>query len=339
MARRIRLEYPGAVYHVMCRGDRRENIFLDDKDRWRFLDTLGEACARSGMRVHSYVLMPNHYHLLLETPEGNLVAGMRWFQSTYTSRFNVRHRLCGHLFQGRYKAAPIDADAPAHFRTVSDYIHLNPARAGLLDKADPRLGGYRWSSYRAFVGGKPLPVWLVRARVFQSLELPDESPSSRRRYAAHLARRVADALGRAESAEDRLAWTRIRRGWLVGDETFRTRMLRLAGAAIRGRARTSFAGDELAVRHDEATAERLLASLSGRWNCADWSATPKSDPRKQVAAWVLRSRTTVGGPWIAARLCMGHPSTVSRSYRNVQDTAAKTPLDDLKQDAIHGFTD
>ena len=88
----------------MCRGGRREAIFVDEADREMFLATLAEMCARSGMRVHSYVLINNHSHLLLETPEANLVAGMKWFQGTYTQRFKARHRRCGHLFQGRYKA-------------------------------------------------------------------------------------------------------------------------------------------------------------------------------------------------------------------------------------------
>ena len=101
MARSVRVQYAGAVYHVMCRGDRREEIFRDDADRRMFLETLGEACGRSGFRVHAYELMPNHYHLLVETPEPNLVDGMRWFQGTYTQRFNSRHRVSGHLFQGR----------------------------------------------------------------------------------------------------------------------------------------------------------------------------------------------------------------------------------------------
>ncbi len=95
MARKVRVEYPGAVYHVMSRGNRREAIFLDDKDRYRFLDTLAEACERTGFRIHSYVLMTTLYHLLLETPEANLVAGMRWLQGTYTIRFTIRHGFGG----------------------------------------------------------------------------------------------------------------------------------------------------------------------------------------------------------------------------------------------------
>lgn len=137
MPRSIRVEYEGAVYHVMCRGDRRQAIFRDEADRACFLETLSEACERTGFAIHSYVLMSNHYHLLLETPEANLVAGMKWFQGTYAQRFNVRHRQVGHLFQGRYKAIPVDGEESEYFEHVSEYIHLNPARARVLDAEKP----------------------------------------------------------------------------------------------------------------------------------------------------------------------------------------------------------
>src|SRR5438132_664548 len=104
MVRKLRIQYPGAVYHVLNRGDRREGIFHDDADRQRFIETLGEACGKTGWQVHAYCLMPNHFHLVLETPQPNLVAGMKWFLGTYTGRFNRRHKLFGHLFSGRYKA-------------------------------------------------------------------------------------------------------------------------------------------------------------------------------------------------------------------------------------------
>jgi REP element-mobilizing transposase RayT len=151
MARSIRIEYADAVYHVLCRGDRREEIFRNAEDFGIFLATWEEVCARTGFKVHAYVLMPNHYHLLLETPEPNLVAGMKWFQGAYTQRFNRRHRISGHLFQGRYKALPVDPEDPVYFRRLSEYIHLNPARARLLNKAGPDLIQYPWSSYPVFV--------------------------------------------------------------------------------------------------------------------------------------------------------------------------------------------
>ena len=121
MARKPRAEFAGATYHVMCRGNHQEVVFKDTKDHERFLDTLGEVSYRCGWLVHAFVLMGNHSHLLLETPEPNLVDGMQWLQSTYTQRFNSRHQVWGHLFQGRCRALPVDEGE--YFRTVADYIH------------------------------------------------------------------------------------------------------------------------------------------------------------------------------------------------------------------------
>ena len=108
MPRALRIEYPGAIYHVLNRGDRREPSFRDDLDHQKFLTTLAEACRKTDWQVHAYWLMHNHFHLVVETPNANLVAGMRWFMSTYTARFNRRHKLFGHLFSGRYKALLVD---------------------------------------------------------------------------------------------------------------------------------------------------------------------------------------------------------------------------------------
>jgi len=137
MARSIRIEYPGAFYHVMARGNRREAIFKDDDDRRFFLKTLSEACAMTGWRVHAWVLMGNHYHLLVETPEANLVDGMKWLQNTYTRRFNVRHGLWGRLFGDRYKSVLVEGEGH-YYETLVNYIHLNPARAHLVN---PEKGG------------------------------------------------------------------------------------------------------------------------------------------------------------------------------------------------------
>ncbi len=167
MARTIRIQYPGALYHVMCRGDRREAIFEGDGDREVFLETLGEVCGRTGFVIHAYVLMGNHYHLLLETPEGNLVAGMKWFQGTYTQRYNSRNRKTGHLFQGRYKAVPVESEGGS-FARVATYIHLNPARAGLVDLATGSLADWRWSSYPAYIGLAKRPEWLGRERLLSA---------------------------------------------------------------------------------------------------------------------------------------------------------------------------
>ena len=125
MARKLRVEYPGAIYHLMDLGDRRESIFKDDEDRQRFLGTLGEACVKTGWQVHAYCPMSNHFHLVIETPQANLVRGMKWLLGVYTFRFNRRHKLFGHLFSGRYKSLIVDGSDSGYLKTVCD-VHLNP---------------------------------------------------------------------------------------------------------------------------------------------------------------------------------------------------------------------
>ena len=129
----------------MSRGDRREAIFLDDADRQDFLKTLAEAGQKTGWQVHAYCLMDNHLHLVGETPDANLVAGMRWLLSTYTIRLNHRHKLFGHVFSGRYKALLVEG-GNGYLKTVCDDVPLNPVRAGLL-RPEERLLSYLWSSW------------------------------------------------------------------------------------------------------------------------------------------------------------------------------------------------
>jgi REP element-mobilizing transposase RayT len=149
MPRSIRLEHAGAFYHVMARGNRRESIYADDDDRRFFLQALGEACGMTGWRVHAWVLMSNHYRLLIETPEPNLVAGMPWLQNSDTRCFNVRRRLWGRLFGDRYKAVLVEG-AGYYYETLLDYLHLNPVRAGLVDLGRGQsVLDYAWSSRAA----------------------------------------------------------------------------------------------------------------------------------------------------------------------------------------------
>ena len=160
MPRKLRIEYPGAMYHVMSRGNRRQDIFLDDVDRHDFLKTLAEACRKTAWEVHAFCLMSNHYHLVLETPNANLVAGMAWLQSTYTIRLNHRHKLIGHVLSGRYKAQLVEGSGNGYLRTACDYVHLNPIRAHLLKPAE-RLLGYPWSSFGYYLSApEHRPRWI-----------------------------------------------------------------------------------------------------------------------------------------------------------------------------------
>ena len=142
MARPLRIEYPGAFYHVTSRGNEQKDIFKSDFDREKFLSYLVSASERYGAEIHAYCLMTNHYHMMLETPLGNLSQIMKHINSSYTSYFNIKHKRVGHLLQGRYKAILVQADAYA--AELSRYIHLNPVRAGMVKFPED----YRWTSYR-----------------------------------------------------------------------------------------------------------------------------------------------------------------------------------------------
>lgn len=155
MARPLRIEYPGAYYHVTSRGNERKPIFRDNGDRGRFLELLGRASEQFHLRVHVYVLMENHYHLLVETPRAGLNRALRYLNGVYTQSFNRRHRRVGHLFQGRYKAILVDRES--YLLELSRYIHLNPWR--IKRSEDPFA--YRWSSLRAYVGTAAIPSWLT----------------------------------------------------------------------------------------------------------------------------------------------------------------------------------
>lgn len=154
MARPLRIEFSGALYHITSRGDGREDIYLDDGDRSAFLDVLKLVCERFNWVCHAYCLMSNHYHLLIETPDSNLSQGMRQLNGVYTQRFNVVHHRVGHVFQGRYRAILVQKDA--YLLELARYIVLNPVRAQMVRSAKD----WKWSSFRATAGMVDAPDWL-----------------------------------------------------------------------------------------------------------------------------------------------------------------------------------
>jgi putative transposase len=152
MTRPLRIEYPGAVYHITSRGNEKKAVYKDDQDCKNFLNTLQHVNHRYNWICHAYCLMGNHYHLLIETPDGNLSIGMRQLNGVYTQLFNRQHRRIGHLFQGRYKAILIQKET--HLLEVCRYVVLNPVRAGMVKRPED----WQWSSYRGTAGkGKPHP--------------------------------------------------------------------------------------------------------------------------------------------------------------------------------------
>ncbi|GAA5131630.1 transposase [Thalassotalea piscium] len=159
MARPLRLEFSGALYHITSRGNERKPIYIEKSDFESFLNLLGKVCERYNWAVHSFCLMTNHYHLLLETPDANLSKGMRQLNGVYTQCFNRKHRRVGHLFQGRYKAILVDKDA--YLLELNRYIVLNPIRAKMVNN----LSEWQWSSWHYVMGEVPTPKWLAIDKV------------------------------------------------------------------------------------------------------------------------------------------------------------------------------
>lgn len=154
MARPLRIELSGGLYHVTSRGDRREDIYLDNSDRANWLTLFGQVCKRFNWVCHVYCLMNNHYHIVVETVEGNLSRGMRQLNGVYTQTFNRLHNRVGHVYQGRYKAILVEKDS--YLLELSRYVVLNPVRAGLVKNVDQ----WPWSSYSAMIGESACPEWL-----------------------------------------------------------------------------------------------------------------------------------------------------------------------------------
>jgi REP element-mobilizing transposase RayT len=202
MARPLRIEYPGALYHVTSRGDRQEAIFEDDQDRTAFLNVLGELISRFRWRCHAYCLMGNHYHLMIETPEGNLTKGMRQLNGVFTQWSNRRHKRSGHVFQGRYKAILVDRDS--YFLELARYIVLNPVRAAMVKHPNQ----WKWSSYGATSGSATAPAWLTTEDLLA--EFAKRRAAARRKYREF----VAEGMG------EESIWKDLQGQIYLGDDKF-----------------------------------------------------------------------------------------------------------------------
>lgn len=202
MARQWRIEYAGAIYHVLSRGNGGQEIFRSKDDLHLFLHLLGELVERFNIEVHAYVLMGNHYHLLLKTNDANLSRAMQWFGTSYTCKFNLNNSTGGHLFQGRFKSIIIENDT--YLLRLSCYIHRNPVRAGIVE----RLADYQWSSYRFYAyKSKKVPAWLTTKTILNQLSGQDH----------HKAYRIK---AQQYSDEQSNIWEDVRHGFIYGSQDF-----------------------------------------------------------------------------------------------------------------------
>jgi len=277
--------------------------------------------------------MSNHYHLFIQTPEPNLVAGMSWLQNTLTRRYNVRHRKWGRLFGDRYKAIVVQGDDPYHYQTLMDYIHLNPVRArSIRPKAGQSVLDYPWSS---IAGGYALPTkrrakWLAAESGLLAFSLAD-TVSGRREMVVRLDRRaVSEAIkncGVPTLADEVDARTsHLRRGWYWGTKAFGEAMRKLAKVALKKKAPQSraYQKDELVMDHSERQAEVWLVKglKAADLKAEDLAEVKGSDERKVLLADLLWRRTVVSQEWLAAKLKMKSAANVCQQMRRLDKEAA-----------------
>ena len=289
MARPLRLEHSGAIWHVTARGNERGDVFRDDVDREEFLSVLGRTVSLYGWRLHAYVLMGNHYHLLVETPEPTLSRGMRDLNGVTTQRFNRRHGRTGHLFEGRFRAILVEREA--HLLEVARYVVLNPVRVGLARSA----ASWPWSSYKATAGLVEGPEWLETAWTIE--QFGRRPAEARRRYAAF----VADGKG---SGYD--PWSQLRGQVFLGSEGF----AREAGRKAHQKTAATATKEVPRVQREPVTRipEEVAAAFAAvrRVSLDEMAGAPRKHlVNRALLAWALRSRSRAPLAAIAGLLGVG----------------------------------
>jgi len=304
MARPPRIEYEGALYHVLSRGNERRDIFQDEKDLRMFLKALGEMAQRFDLEIHAYVLMPNHYHLLVKTNRANLSKSLHWFGTTYTTRFNVRHSRSGHLFQGRFKSFLVENDA--YLLQLSCYIHRNPLRAGIVK----RLMDYRWSSYPAYAYGKGKERWMKTDLLLSQFSQKDKHEAYRGKVQEY-------------TKEERKILEEIRHGLFLGREEF---LDRLKGLWVSKEGETKAA--EARKWHKRWDAGELVGRACGALGC-DLRAMAQSEridqrdkDARDLLLYFLWERGDYRGREIGRVFGLGE-SSVSRRARMAKDKLEK----------------
>lgn len=301
MSRKLRFEYPGAIYHVLNRGNYRSWIFESEGAKLSFEKTLFEACDYAGWKLHAFVVMSNHFHLAIETPEPNLSEGMRWLQSVFAMRFNRFRRENGRLFQGRFKSIVVeDFDRLAW---LCHYIHLNPVRAGICEVSD--LKHYRYCSYWYLRNKRKRPAFLQLENCLLGAGELKDSSNGRDKYDQYL-----DWLNETDAEKKSMNFESMSKGWVLGTKEFKTSLLKeekhLAAALELGTG-------EAREAKELAWEKRLKDCLKYfRKASKDIVAESKSAPWKAAIACHLRTHMLCPNGWLGDALSMGSESHVSK---------------------------
>ena len=323
MPRKHRLEFPGACYHVINRGNYRTDLFRTEGAKFAFELCLLEACETYGWRLHGFVLMRNHFHLAIETPDANLVQGMQWLQATFANRFNKLRKEHGHLFQGRYKALLVE---PCYaLGQVCDYIHLNPVRARIcpVDALEDYRFGSFWYLQRP---AKRLACMSLETALAEAGQLTD-TPAGRRCYLDYLTWQVAD--GPAGKSK---AYVNMSKGWALGTDRFKSRLLESSDVPDSPRAWGLAGAKEVRLQRQQKLMADCLRAL--KKTDADLQTDAKSSPWKVAIARFLKERGQAENRWLGDSLKMGRPEAVStyvgRMKRGEIDDSVYVQLTDTK---------
>lgn len=304
MPRQTRIELPGAIYHCSARGGRGRPIAIDDRDRDAHEGLVAEVVQRTGWEIFAWVLLDDHYHMVMRTPEANLVAGMKWFQNFWTKRFNARHSRPGPLFGGRYKSVLVQEDG--HLSTLIDHVHLNAYRAGLVSAT--QLAAHRWSSLKDYLlPSSSRRPWVRVTEGLAHMGYDAGDCDDRLRYLEHLEDVAVRLGGRpALPGPGRTLHSTLRRGWYLGEGAFRGELL----AMRKDGPMAPVAGSR---GHGPEMAQRLLTAglrFGGlTYECLD--GLRRNDWRKRAIGRAIRLRTTVSTEWISSNLRMGVASRVA----------------------------
>lgn len=337
MPRQLRIEFENAVYHVLARGNQRQLIFLDRKDRETFIRTLGDACERTGFQVLAWVLMGNHYHVVIRTPNANLIEGMRWLQNTYTRRFNVRHDQWGRLFGDRYKAILVESDqkdsSGDYLSSLIDYVHLNPARSRIIQSSKGEsILDYEWSGLARGIAqppGKRYP-WHDVTGVLALNGLRD-TVRDRRKYVERLDERIrseeVERCGLPRTTGPSLQST-IRRGWYWGSQAFRDSLLQRIEKSTDRPLGPDYASSSQGKDHSRRKAEEILSIARKHFKLSGQDAfqqMKRGDRRRVAVAWAIWRRTSMPQSWIAEATGITSAANVSQQVHRFE----RLPADEL----------
>ena len=311
MARGLRIERENGVYHVINRGNYRQDLFINEGAHLSFENCLFEACEKSEWVLEGFCVMTNHFHLVIRTPKGNLVSGMRWLQSTFANRYHRYRKVHGKLFQGRYKSLIVEEDS--YPGALLHYVHLNPVRASMVPL--DQLKDYRWSSYWYLHQKRKRPPFMDCTGALEAAGGLADTPAGRKQYLSYLKWITTNDLAQKEMAFDKMC-----RDWALGAKSFKKGLLEELEAAKEADKQTD--GTEAVDRY---YGEGLRKANRLRWEMllekglefvgkdrSSIDADLKSARWKVMLAAVLKRKTSATNAWITQQLNMGTADAVSR---------------------------